>query len=104
VPDSKGIIAQFPGRFHVFQIHGDTFAIPYGGRLLCTGTRVQNQALSVGNCLGLQFHLEMTGEMIRLWSRSLSRYEREKIARETPRCLTESNRLCRIVAEDFIRQ
>jgi hypothetical protein len=46
----------------------------------------------------------MTGEMIRLWSRSLSRYEREKIARETPRCLTESNRLCRIVAEDFIRQ
>jgi len=104
VPQCRGIIGTFPGRFHVFQIHGDTFAIPYGGRLLCTGSDVRNQALSVGNCLGLQFHLEMTGEMISLWSRSLKRYDREKIARDTPRYLAESNRLCRLVAGDFIRQ
>jgi len=104
VPQCRGIIGTFPERFPVFQIHGDTFAIPYGGQLLCTGSDVRNQALSVGNCLGLQFHLEMTGEMISLWSRSLKRYDREKIARETPRYLAESNRLCRMVAEDFIRQ
>lgn len=104
VPQCRGIISKFPERFHVFQLHGDTFAIPYGGQLLCTGSSVRNQALSIGNCLGLQFHLEMTGEMIGLWSRSLKRYDREKIAMETPRFLKESNRLCRLVAEDFIRQ
>jgi GMP synthase-like glutamine amidotransferase len=104
VPQCRGILAQFPERFHVFQIHGDTFRIPYGGQLLCTGSSVKNQALSVGTCLGLQFHLEMTGEMIGLWSRSLKRDDREKIARETPRYLAESNRLCRLVAEDFIRK
>lgn len=103
VPQSAGVFSEFPEKFHVFQIHSDTFAIPYGGRLLCTGGQVKNQGFSVGNSLGLQFHLEMTGEMISLWSRSLKRYDREKIARDTPRYLALSNRLCRLVAEDFIR-
>ena len=102
VPESPGIFAGFPEKFHVFQLHGDTFALPYRGRLHCTGERVKNQGFSVSTCLGLQFHLEMTAEMIREWSRSLKKHEQEKIARDTPRYLAESNRLCRLVAEDFI--
>jgi GMP synthase-like glutamine amidotransferase len=101
VPESPGVLSRFPAHFPVFQLHGETFAIPYGGRLLCTGDRVKNQGFAIGSCLGLQFHLEMTGEIIRDWSRGLKRYDREKIARDTPRYLAESNRLCRIVAEDF---
>jgi GMP synthase (glutamine-hydrolysing) len=103
VPQGPGIFRDFPEKFHVFQLHGETFAIPYGGQLLCTGTRVKNQGFVTGNCLGLQFHLEMTGEMIRLWSRALKKHERETIARKTPRYLAGSNWLCRLVAEDFIR-
>lgn len=102
VSGGSGILIEFPEKFHVFQLHGDTFQIPYGGRLLCTGAKVKNQGFSIGNCLGLQFHLEMTGEIIHTWSRSLKNHERETIARETPRFLAESNRLCRIMAEDFI--
>ena len=96
-----GAFSAFPARFRVFQLHGETFAIPYGGRLLASGRNVRNQAFSCKNALGLQFHLELTGEIIRDWSRGLRRVERERIGRETPRYLTESNRLGRIIAAGF---
>jgi len=101
--DATGIFTQFPDQFPVFQLHNETFAIPYGGRLMAYGTQVKNQAFSLQNALGLQFHLEMTREIIQDWSRSLSRYQQAKIARDTPRFIEESNRLCRLVAEDFFR-
>ncbi len=101
--DAMGIVAQFPDQFPVFQIHNDTFAIPYGGRLLAYGTAVRNQAFSCKNALGLQFHLEMTSEIIQDWSKTFRRYQQVQIARDTPRFIRESNRLCRMVIEDFIR-
>ncbi len=103
VPGNSGIFTGFPEKFPVFQLHGETFAIPYGGKLLCTGDRVKNQGFRIRNCLGLQFHLEMTEEIIRQWSRALRKHEQEKIARDTPRYIAGSNLLCRKVAEDFIR-
>jgi GMP synthase (glutamine-hydrolysing) len=103
VPGNSGIFTGFPEKFPVFQLHGETFAIPYGGKLLCTGDRVKNQGFRIRNCLGLQFHLEMTEEIIRQWSRALRKYEQEKIARDTPRYIAGSNMLCRKIAEDFIR-
>jgi GMP synthase-like glutamine amidotransferase len=104
VPQNTGAVARFPEKFYVFQLHGDTFAIPYGGKLLCTGEQVRHQGFSIHNCLGLQFHLEMTGEIIRQWSSALKKYDRERIVRDTPRYLAESNRLCRLVVEDFIKK
>lgn len=101
--EATGIFTQFPDRFPVFQIHNDTFELPYGGRLLAYGTAVRNQAFACKNALGLQFHLEMTAEIIRDWSVTLRKSEQAKIARDTPRCIAESNRLCRLVLEDFIR-
>ena len=101
--NAEGIFSAFPDQFHVFQIHGETFEIPYRGRLLACGNNVRNQAFSCRNACGLQFHLEMTGDIIRDWSKDLGSYQRAKIARDTPRYLAESNRLCRMVAEDFIR-
>lgn len=102
VQDAAGAFASFPECFQVFQLHGDTFEIPYGGHLLASGKSVRNQAFSYRNALGLQFHLEMTDAIVRDWSKDLTSYQQEKIARETPRYLAESNRLCRMVAEDFI--
>lgn len=100
---ATGIFTQFPDQFPVFQIHNDTFEIPYGGRLIAYGNNVKNQAFSIKNALGLQFHLEMTREIIQDWSKSLTKYQQAKITRDTPRFIEESNRLCRLVAEDFFR-
>lgn len=101
--NATGIFTQFPDQFPVFQIHNDSFEIPCGGRLLAYGTNVRNQAFSCKNALGLQFHLEMTREIIQDWSKSLRKYPQLKITRDTPRFIEESNRLCRLVAEDFLR-
>ena len=103
-PAQEGIFLAFPDKFPVFQFHGETFEIPYRGKLLCTGRDVKNQAFSYGTALGLQFHVELTGAILRDWSRDLKRFEREKCARETPRYLSESNRLCRMIAENFVGQ
>ncbi|WP_321506232.1 type 1 glutamine amidotransferase [uncultured Methanoregula sp.] len=100
--EATGAFNAFPDQFRVFQLHGETFEIPYRGRLLAYGDRVRNQAFSCRNALGLQFHLELTGEIIRDWSKDLSAFQQLKIERDTPRYIAESNRLCRRVAEEFI--
>jgi len=101
-PATTGIFGSLPRRFAVFQFHRETFGIPYGGRLLCTGSTVKNQAFSYRTALGLQFHVELTEAILREWSRDLRRFERDKCALETPLYLAESNRICRLIAEDFI--
>lgn len=54
--------------FDVFQWHGDTFGIPEKGTLLATAELCTNQALRVGkNIFGLQFHMEVTEDMIYEW-------------------------------------
>lgn len=100
---ATGPFSFFPDHFAVFQLHGDTFELPYGGRLQVSGTGVRNQAFSCKNALALQFHLEMTQELIRDWSKDLRKHQQIAIARDTPRFLAESNRLCRLILDDFIR-
>jgi GMP synthase-like glutamine amidotransferase len=103
-PVQGGVFSTFPDRFFAFQLHGETFDLPFRGKLLCSGKRVKNQAFLYKNALGLQFHLELTEEILRDWIRDLRRPQREKILRETPPYLAESNRLCHLVAEDFTSQ
>jgi GMP synthase (glutamine-hydrolysing) len=103
VPGADGPFSRFPEKFHVFQLHGETFEIPYGGKLLCTGPRVKNQAFRIKNSLGLQFHLELTEKIIQDWSRNLRNHAKEMVTRDTPWYLTQSNHLCRLIAEDFVK-
>ena len=100
--DASGILSSFPEQFHVFQLHGETFEIPLRGRLLAYGNNVRNQAFSYKNALGLQFHLEMTDTIVGEWSKDLRKHQQSTIIRNTPRYIAESNRLCQMVAEDFI--
>jgi len=51
-----------------FQWHEDFFDLPKQGALLATSSACKNQAIRVGCCAwGLQFHPEMTAEMISCW-------------------------------------
>ncbi|WAC05968.1 MAG: type 1 glutamine amidotransferase [Methanoregula sp.] len=102
VPEADGIFSTFPDSLYVFQMHNETFDIPYGGRLLCTGDRVKNQAFRLKSATGLQFHLEMTDALIADWTKDLRASRRQKILRDSKRHLAESNRFCRYVAEEFL--
>jgi GMP synthase-like glutamine amidotransferase len=52
----------------VFHWHGDTFDLPAGAELLASSDACRNQAYRVvDNIYGLQFHLEVTPEMIADW-------------------------------------
>lgn len=65
----------FSREIDVFQWHGDTFEIPDGALKLAESEICQNQAFRVGNNVyGLQFHVEVTGDMIQQW---IDAYEEE---------------------------
>jgi GMP synthase (glutamine-hydrolysing) len=52
----------------VMQWHGDTFDLPPGAVLLAQTATCANQAFRYGtSAYGLQFHLEITGEMVLDW-------------------------------------
>jgi GMP synthase-like glutamine amidotransferase len=69
------LFSQLPKTFSVFQWHEDTFEIPHNAILIATSSPVPYQAFRYGdNAYGLQFHLEVTGEMIQEW---METYEEE---------------------------
>lgn len=55
-----------------FQWHGDTFTLPVAARRLLTGPWCANQAYVIERDgfahVGMQFHIEMTPELVRLWA------------------------------------
>jgi GMP synthase-like glutamine amidotransferase len=54
----------------VFHWHGETFDLPSGAELLASSDYCRNQAFRAGvNVYGLQFHLEVTPDMISDWCR-----------------------------------
>jgi GMP synthase-like glutamine amidotransferase len=59
----------WPRRSAVVQWHSDTFAIPEGGVRLATSGACGNQAFRYGRCAyGLQFHPEVTADMVKDWA------------------------------------
>ncbi|PKM76056.1 MAG: GMP synthase [Firmicutes bacterium HGW-Firmicutes-15] len=71
LPEGKAssLFDGLPSSFSVFQWHQDTFALPDGAVLLVKGETCENQAFVYGdNIWALQFHLEVTPDMIRHWA------------------------------------
>jgi GMP synthase (glutamine-hydrolysing) len=70
-PDGREdpLFAGLDDRFVSLQWHGDTFDLPDGSAHLACSEQVVNQAFRAGECAyGVQFHLEVTGEMAREWA------------------------------------
>lgn len=62
-----------PGEFPVFHWHSDTFTLPNGAINLAATKYCANQAFSCGpRVLAVQFHLEITPDIIRDWNREWS--------------------------------
>jgi len=62
------LFAGFDERFLSLQWHGDTFDLPPGAARLASSPLASNQAFRAGQrAYGVQFHLEVTGQMAREW-------------------------------------
>ena len=99
-----GIMKDVPSTFRAFQMHSEKFDIPVNGRILCEGYTVRNQAFDIGSATGLQFHFEITTDLVQNWIRHQSFLKRDEIFRDTDIFLTDSNSRCREVAERFFKR
>jgi GMP synthase-like glutamine amidotransferase len=62
------LFAGLSSRFATFQWHHDSFDLPAEGILLASSPACPHQAFRIGPCAwGVQFHPEMTEEIIRAW-------------------------------------
>ena len=61
----------FAGEQQFYQWHGEGFDLPAGAELLAEGeaARFPNQAFRLGKAYGIQFHPEVTREMMCRWTR-----------------------------------
>ncbi len=94
---------EIPETMTVFQWHADTFDLPPGGRLMVRGDTVPNQMCAIGSATAVQFHPEVTPEMITGWTKSLPRKKGEGILAETPRNLKESRIFCEKLLRPFLK-
>jgi GMP synthase-like glutamine amidotransferase len=62
-----GLRGRLPARFGGFHWHGETFALPPGAALLMQSAHCPHQAFLKDRALALQFHVEVTGAMVRDW-------------------------------------
>ena len=67
INNNSRLFEGFQNPFTVFHWHSDTFNLPIGAQRLVSSTNYENQAFQINNTIGIQFHLEVTIEMIKLW-------------------------------------
>ncbi|MEJ2610863.1 MAG: type 1 glutamine amidotransferase [Candidatus Thiodiazotropha sp.] len=65
--DPESWMTGLPQSFLAFHWHADTFTLPAGSRLIMQSDCYSHQGFTIGDHLGLQFHLEMTREMVKNW-------------------------------------
>ncbi|WP_268541615.1 type 1 glutamine amidotransferase [Candidatus Nitrosotenuis cloacae] len=62
----SGLFDGMSSPFAVFHWHGDTFDIPDGAQRLAH-SGLYNQAFRYGSAVGVQFHLEVDGDIVKSW-------------------------------------
>lgn len=62
------VFAALPRELVTLQWHGDTFDLPEDAVRLATSPAYENQAFRYRNAYGVQFHLEVSGEMATEWT------------------------------------
>lgn len=93
--------SNFPEKIEVFQWHGDTFDLPENSKLIFSGEDVKNQGFRIGEAVGIQFHIEMTLELIEKWVRS-EKDVPESIIDESREKIEDHNRLCEVMIDNLI--
>ena len=93
----------FPETFTIFHWHNETFDLPEGATLVATGDAVENQSFIIGSAVGVQFHPEVTKEIISDWTRDLPAREKAQLLKDSAKYLQENTRFCRRLIDAFLR-
>jgi GMP synthase-like glutamine amidotransferase len=106
----NGLDSLFKGlqkkELRVFQWHGDTYTLPQDAVVLAY-TDLYPQAFRIGSAYGLQFHLEVTIDMIKVWTEQYrdeirrEGIELEKIKSINRNEIQELNKKCNLVWSNF---
>ena len=67
IENKSKLFLGFEDPFTVFHWHGDTFDLPQNAIRLVSPSDYANQAFLLETAVGIQFHIEVTDEMIRSW-------------------------------------
>jgi GMP synthase-like glutamine amidotransferase len=86
----------------VFQWHNECFDLPDGSELVYRGDQVENQMFTIGSATGVQFHPEVTEEIIQDWCQSAGRKERDEIISQTSCYISDSHQICRSIFTGFL--
>ncbi len=84
----------------VFQWHEDAFDIPEGAKFLATSRVCPNQAFRYRNAYGLQFHIEVTRDMLSGWMEENP--ERDKTLRVFDRMAQDFERQAKTLYSNFL--
>jgi len=77
-----------PDEFDVYHWHEDMFLVPEHGRLLATAKGCSYQAFKVGDyAYGLQFHVEVTEDIIFDWTKSYREGENKELQQKAKEML-----------------
>ncbi|HBE44168.1 MAG TPA: GMP synthase [Deltaproteobacteria bacterium] len=92
-------------RITVFQWHEDTFLLPDGIPILARGKRCKNQAFRIGDyAYGLQFHIEVTYEMVKVWMKDeMEKEGLEKILKDTNKIIKKYRKESFTILQNFKR-
>jgi GMP synthase-like glutamine amidotransferase len=66
-PDARDWFGDLQG-FNSFHWHGETFTVPEGATHVLSSPYCANQAYVMGKHIGLQCHIEMTPDMVKVWT------------------------------------
>ena len=96
-------VPYFPESFQVFHWHNETFNLPGGATLLSYGDNVKTQAFRLGSAIGVQFHPEITLQIISRWVKDLDSEERVRLLLNSKHSITGSRNWCRLFTDAFSR-
>jgi len=87
-----------------FQWHRETVDLPGGACLIAEGSEVKNQAFCLGNSVGVQFHPEVTMQVISTWAQDLSSgMDVSRILEDLKTYIDENKRRCYAPMDAFTR-
>lgn len=93
----------------VFHWHGDTFELPKNSALLASSEQYPNQAFSYkNNAYGLQFHIEITHDMIRQWVKADQEWLKSAPLKSPPESIIQTSKMhlpkLEFLAKNFYRR